>query len=327
MSNETTTSRHGSNGLLKEVFVDGDVAISPNVPAEVPSLLKQIGASGDLYLALQDEKVRTDLLDTARSLVHALETPREAIIRHCWSQRTDYRNPDNGTDAPFQLGFKTNLHFFDFLRANPNHAVQFNNHMSAYHQGRPSWMDPGFYPVPTLTEGLNINKDDVLLVDVGGGTGHDISEFWGKWPQISGRAVLQDLPEVIRQANSMNLPSSIETMSHDFFTQQPIKGARAYYMHSVLHDWNDDNCRKILSNIVPAMARGYSKVLINENVIPSTNAYWEATSLDIIMMANFASTERTEKHWRALVESAGLKVIKIWTVRRGVESLIECELP
>jgi hypothetical protein len=34
--------------------------------------------------------------------------------------------------------------------------------------------------------------------------------------------------------------------------------------------------------------------VINENVIPDTNAYWETTSLDIIMMADFASTERTE---------------------------------
>lgn len=97
-------------------------------------------------------------------------------------------------------------------------------------------------------------------------------------------------------------------------------------MHSVLHDWNDDNCRKILSNIVPAMTPGHSKVLINENVIPSTNAYWEATSLDIIMMADFASTERTERQWHALVESVGLKITNIWTPQRGVESLIECEL-
>ena len=97
-------------------------------------------------------------------------------------------------------------------------------------------------------------------------------------------------------------------------------------MHSVLHDWTDDDCRRILANVVPAMKPGYSKLLINENVIPSTNAYWETTSLDIIMMADFASTERTETQWRALVESAGLKITKIWTVRRGVESLIECEL-
>lgn len=97
-------------------------------------------------------------------------------------------------------------------------------------------------------------------------------------------------------------------------------------MHSVLHDWTDDNCRKILSNIVPAMERGFSKILINENVIPDTNAYWETTSLDIIMMSDFASQERTTRQWQNLVESVGLKIVKIWTAQRGVESLIECEL-
>lgn len=97
-------------------------------------------------------------------------------------------------------------------------------------------------------------------------------------------------------------------------------------MHSVLHDWTDEDCRKILKNVVPAMRRGHSKILINENVIPQTNAYWETTSLDIIMMADFASTERTAGDWHELVESAGLKITKIWTAQRGVESLIECEL-
>lgn len=96
-------------------------------------------------------------------------------------------------------------------------------------------------------------------------------------------------------------------------------------MHSILHDWPDDLCRKILANLIPAMRRGHSKLLINENVVPDTGAYWETTSLDLIMM-EFGSGERTERHWRELLESAGLKIIKIWTAQRGVESLIECEL-
>lgn len=105
-----------------------------------------------------------------------------------------------------------------------------------------------------------------------------------------------------------------------------IIGARAYYMHSVLHDWPDEKCVEILKNIVPAMKPGYSKILINENVIPETDAYWETTSLDIIMMSDFASCERTAANWHSLVEAAGLKISKVWTVQRGVESLIECEL-
>ena len=96
-------------------------------------------------------------------------------------------------------------------------------------------------------------------------------------------------------------------------------------MHSVLHDWLDELCLKILANIVAAMRPGYSKMLVNENVTPDTGAYWETTSLGLIMMET-GSGGCTERQWHALLESAGLKIVKIWTAQRGVESLIECEL-
>lgn len=108
------------------------------------------------------------------------------------------------------------------MKENPEAASQFNNHMSAYHQGRPSWMDVGFYDVPSLFS--NVTQDDVLLVDVGGSVGHDLSEFRRKWSDAPGRLVLQDLPDVIGQAKTGQLHSSIEAMEHDFFTEQPIKG-------------------------------------------------------------------------------------------------------
>lgn len=81
--------RNGAaNGHSKTAFADEDVAIRPNAPQEVPALLKKIAASGEVFIAGQDEEVRADLLDTARSLVYALETPREAMIRVCWAQVT-----------------------------------------------------------------------------------------------------------------------------------------------------------------------------------------------------------------------------------------------
>lgn len=138
-------------------------------------------------------------------------------------KRTNYQNPSNGTDCGFQLGFNTPLHFFEFLKQRPEAAAQFNNHMSAYHQGRPSWMDVGFYDVPGLIN-VDIGEQDALLVDMGGSVGHDLSEFRRKWPQASGRLVLQDLPEVVAQAKTMSLHPSIELMEHDFFTEQPVKG-------------------------------------------------------------------------------------------------------
>lgn len=99
-------------------------------------------------------------------------------------------------------------------------------------------------------------------------------------------------------------------------------------MHSVLHDWPDDVCKNILARITEAMKPGYSKLLINENVIPSTGAYWESSALDMVMLTLFCSKERTEADWYHLLENvAGLKIVKIWAGGKGVESLIECELP
>lgn len=99
-------------------------------------------------------------------------------------------------------------------------------------------------------------------------------------------------------------------------------------MHSVLHDWPDDVCEKILARVKKAMKPGYSRLLINENVIPTTGAWWESSALDMMMMACFSAQERTETDWRTLLEKkAGLKIVKIWSAGRGVESLIEVELP
>lgn len=95
-------------------------------------------------------------------------------------------------------------------------------------------------------------------------------------------------------------------------------------MHSILHDWNDEVCQRILTQVVKAMKHGYSKLLIEENVVPGTGAHWEITSLDLMMMT-LGAAERTEKEWRKLIESAGLRIIKIWEGDRQSQSLIECQ--
>ena len=97
-------------------------------------------------------------------------------------------------------------------------------------------------------------------------------------------------------------------------------------MRSILHDWTDEQCAEILANLKPAMTPKYSKLLINEFVIPDTGAHWISTTVDIIMMALYSSGERREQDWRKLLEGAGFRIIKIWTVEPGAESLIEAEL-
>lgn len=74
------------------------------------------------------------------------------------------------------------------------------------------------------------------------------------------------------------------------------------------------------------MKRGYSKLLINENAIPNQGADPISTGVDIIMLALFASAERTEQKWREILEALGLRIVNIWMYERGTPSLIEAEL-
>lgn len=95
--------------------------------------------------------------------------------------------------------------------------------MAGRNQGRVSWMDPGFYPVEeALAAGFDMRYSPTLLVDVGGGNGHDLEEFREKHPKVQGGLVLQDLPEVINDITALD--ASIQRMPHDFTTLQPVKG-------------------------------------------------------------------------------------------------------
>ena len=209
----------------------------------------------------------------------------------------------------------------------PAIATAFSNHMAGYRQGRLSWMDLRFYPVTErLVEGFKGGKDDVLLVDVGGSIGHDLEGFRSKHPGRLGRLVFQDRSEVIAQIKADHKHLAIEATVHNFFSPQSIRAARAYYLHSVLRDWPDSDARKILEQLVDAMQKGYSKILINENVVPDIGASWKTTSMDFFIMPCGASMERTEAHWKSLLESVGLEVAGIWSVGEGTESLIEAVL-
>ena len=97
-------------------------------------------------------------------------------------------------------------------------------------------------------------------------------------------------------------------------------------MRSILHDWPDEKCAEILANLKPAMTPKYSKLLINEYVIPDTRAHWISTALDMLMMATFSSRERSEQNWRRILEDVGFRIIKIWCPEPGAESLIEAEV-
>jgi demethylsterigmatocystin 6-O-methyltransferase len=77
--------------------------------------------------------------------------------------------------------------------------------------------------------------------------------------------ILQDLAPVLAQALPPPAESGVELILYDFWTPQPVLGARAYYMRNILHDYPDGKCVSMLRNIMAAMGPE-SVILIDEMI-------------------------------------------------------------
>ncbi|KAJ5381735.1 uncharacterized protein N7496_004163 [Penicillium cataractarum] len=244
---------------------------------------------------------------------------------HEFSRKRGWVNPTDAKDTAMMYAYGTKMDAFAWQRF-LGYGTHFNDHMGSYDLGCLPWMAPSFYPVKQrLIDGADTDPEAPFLVDIGGNVGHDLARFHKFYPKAPGKLILQDLPVVIGQIE--DLDPAIIRMEYDFHMEQPIKGARAYYMHTCLHDWPDDVCNSILARVKAAMKRGYSRLLIHEHVIPETGAYWEATAMDMVMLTLLSAQERTRAAWYNLIETrAGLNIIKIWSGGKGAQSLIECEL-
>ena len=77
-----------------------------------------------------------------------------------------------------------------------------------------------------VIDGFDCTISDTLLVDAAGGRGHDIQAFLKKFPEASGRLIVEDQPHVIEDIR--DLDQSIERIGFDLFDKQPIKGPSHY---------------------------------------------------------------------------------------------------
>lgn len=74
-----------------------------------------------------------------------------------------------------------------------------------------------------------VNHDDLFLVDLGGGLGHELSMFKKMFPDHPGRLVLHDLPPVIEKI--VDLDGSIERIPYDMTSDgPPVKGESLLYI-------------------------------------------------------------------------------------------------
>ena len=74
------------------------------------------------------------------------------------------------------------------------------------------------------------------------------------------------------------------------------------------------------------MERGFSKILIEDHIIPDQNAGPRQTLLDMTVMTFCPGIERTRRRWTDLLSSVGLVIKNCWFPDGDGEGIIEAEL-
>jgi hypothetical protein len=171
-----------------------------------------------------------------------------------------YPNSGEANETGFNLAFNTSRPFYLELQSTPERTRRFGGAMR--------WMSRGGrFSNDHLVRGYDwpsIDHAGGLLVDIGGGHGA-VSVALAK-ATAHMRFVVQDLPETAAQGGKLlesGLENRVSFMAHDFFDEQPVKGADVYFLRYILHNWSDKYAQRILKSVIPAMKDG-SKIVIFE---------------------------------------------------------------
>jgi hypothetical protein len=202
--------------------------------------------------------------------------------------------------------------FFDYLSSNREANTSFNH---------------GMAKVSTTENSAIAKAYDFVgfrrVVDVGGGQGGLIAEILKAYPAT--RGVLFDLPQVVASPHYLKeagVQDRCEIVAGSFFETMP-RGGDAYVLKRVIHDWNDEICQTVLRKCRDAVADG-GRIIVVEAVVPAGNEPHPSKASDLLMLVLGGGQERTEKEFRQLFESSGLKLNRIIPTS-SIMSIVEAE--
>jgi len=193
--------------------------------------------------------------------------------------------------------------FFDYTQTDPEFSEAFNGAMTGITAS-------AIEAVLEAYDFSGIKK----LADVGGGHGYLLSRILTHYPQMHG--IVADLPHVVAGAveplAAAGLADRCETKGVNFFETVPL--ADAYISKHIIHDWDDEHCLKILSNMRGAVQEG-GRVLLVEAVIDPHQKGSPAVMIDLEMLnSTHGGRERTRQEFAELFAKSG------WRLERVIET-------
>ena len=172
---------------------------------------------------------------------------------------TKYRGSEEQGDTAFGLVNEPGVPMPEYLAKYPERARRFRGalqHFSAFEMWNLKHLVHGY-------DWAALDFPESTFVDVGGGQGLVARALAEVTKHM--RFIVQDLAANV-EAGQKSLPETLKArisyVEHDFFTQQPVKGAKVYFFRWVMHNWSDKYALRILQNLVPAMRDGSRVVLL-----------------------------------------------------------------
>ncbi|MEY9836968.1 methyltransferase [Streptacidiphilus sp. EB103A] len=190
--------------------------------------------------------------------------------------------------------------YYDFLDANPAQNELFNRAMGV----------TSLAPAVAALERYDF-AGVRRVVDVGGGIGTLLAAVLQGRPGMTG--VLHDLSVVTAEAPEhlaeLGVADRVEVVSGSFFDSVP-SGGDAYILSRVLHNWNDDDSRRILRRVHEAMPP-HGRLVVIDSVVPEGGGLHPSMLADLFMLVILGGKERTEGDWGVLLASAGFRLTKV----------------
>jgi SAM-dependent methyltransferase len=200
---------------------------------------------------------------------------------------------------------------YEYLEQHPDLGAHFNAAMIGYHGDEPA----------AIVDAYDFSSAQ-RVVDVGGGSGNLLRTILAANPTIQG--TLFERPQVVPDAGrnlaAAGVADRCEIVGGDFLKAVP-GGGDVYIVSHCIHNWDEEDCVRILENCRRAMGTG-GRLLIIEAVISPGDEPDPAKLLDLAMLVIPGGEERSEDEYRDLLEKAGFRLTRVVPSRTSA-SIIE----
>jgi hypothetical protein len=187
---------------------------------------------------------------------------------------------------------------WEYLQKNPEMARIFDDAMT----------DLSALAAPSIAAAYDFSQWESIM-DVAGGNGVLLASVLRAHPKL--RGVLADQQHVLERAKQRNflgrdLAARTAMQVCDLFENIP-SGCRVYMMKSVIHDWNDEDAKRILRVCRKAVQKDGALLLV-EFDLPEDSRASRGKFTDVTMMLVTGGRERTLAEYTSLLSATGFRL-------------------